>query len=464
MGGINLNGNAGVIINTSPRPRMLIRGFDDRDRDELLPRLRELVPTARLISSLREVRQAEWDILVTNKSLSETTSVGTTIARAEPHLCVIYVSRTDLSSEAVEERPEWDGTIYLASRHICQELKRLKIASESVAALTHEQLEPVLTARDSHIYFRSSSRTTESAPQIEPFIATADGRILAGKYRRSEKSEAWLLPGDIPDIVPWVRVALAEWHHLAPDRFPGRPDWSQAEEWLSPAEQSLKKSLEDLDRKREVVLSRLADRERKLRQLLRQAKEAADAYERALLTTQSDELKAAVIKALTEIGFKVADADAEAKPDDHLEDLHIEDPDAPGWIALGEVKGYTKGAKTEALTQFIRFQGRYVQRTGKLPNALWYIVNQFLARDPSTRQPVLNGKDEDVAAFAEAGGLVIDTVILFKLLAQVRKGVITDREARHHLRSSTGRLTLPDTPIVLPRQTRSVVPDATNTQ
>lgn len=36
------------------------------------------------------------------------------------------------------------------------------------------------------------------------------------------------------------------------------------------------------------------------------------------------------------------------------------------------------------------------------PDALWYIVNQFLSADPEDRHPVLRGKDQDVEAFAES--------------------------------------------------------------
>jgi hypothetical protein len=211
---------------------------------------------------------------------------------------------------------------------------------------------------------------------------------------------------------------------------------------MTRTERLLAAQLRELADERENVLRQLAEREATLRTDLREATSAADHYERALLTTQSAELVRAVHRTLEELGFGVIDADTTAEPDDHLEDLRITDPDAPGWVALAEVKGYTKGAKTEALTQFLRFNARYVEQNGTLPSASWYIVNQFLARDPSTRQPALHGKDGDVAAFAAASGLVIDTVALFKLLWQVQNHSITAERARKHLRTSTGRLAL----------------------
>jgi hypothetical protein len=66
-----------------------------------------------------------------------------------------------------------------------------------------------------------------------------------------------------------------------------------------------------------------------------------------------------------------------------------------------------------------------------------------LGRDPSTRQPVLNGKDEDVAAFAAGGGLVIDSVTLFNLLRLVQEGKMEAAKARELLRSATGKFDIP---------------------
>ncbi|MCP2247702.1 hypothetical protein LX86_006467 [Lentzea aerocolonigenes] len=270
-------------------------------------------------------------------------------------------------------------------------------------------------------------------------MLTGDGKILAGRYKRSVASEAWLLPAGTPDPEKWVRLALTHWRQMAPEIFPGVPLWSESETWSTTTEVSIRQEIAELDRKRTDYLAEIAAAEQSLRSRLRDAKACADEYERALLTSQSDELKFAVIRSLRELEFVVVDADQTAKDGDHLEDLHISVPDTPGWIALGEVKGYTKGAKTEALTQFLRFNARYMQENGRLPDSCWYIVNQFLGRDPSSRPLTLNGKDEDVNAFAGAGGLVLDTKELFTLLMQARDGSISLSKAREILRTTTGR-------------------------
>ncbi|WP_433318653.1 hypothetical protein [Micromonospora chersina] len=431
----------GVIINQSPRPRMLILGF--AGNEYLIEQLQALVPTSRVISSFSEVRQAEWDLLVTDQPTGNSVYQGSQTHGAALHLGIIYFP-ANRQYATIEQHKTWSKWIIATDGHVSQELLRLKGLPERIQQLTHEQLEPLVKKRRDHQYFSAAGHWAggKHNPELTPFIKSAAGQILAGKYRRTDKSEAWLLPFDVPDIIPWAKAALAEWHGLDPERFPGVPDWSHQDEWITATEQSLHSSLRAIGSEREAILQQLAVREAEVRARLGEAREAADAFERALLTGQGDTLVRAVGEALREFGFKVEDGDEVANERDYLEDLRVMDPDESNWVALVEVKGYTKGAKTEALTQFIRFHARHVQRTGKMPDSSWYVVNQFMNRDPSTRQPVLHGKDEDVAAFASAGGLIIDTVILFKLLKRYRMGEVTAEQVRRLLRTSTGRLVI----------------------
>ncbi|GEC10757.1 hypothetical protein SSP24_84120 [Streptomyces spinoverrucosus] len=421
---------------------MLVWGF--YDQEELVNELLQLCPTSRYIKGLRQVRQAEWDLLVTDQGCEQRQQpIGVT--RVEPHLFVIHYTRGDGYIFNAEHRPGWTKKIASRSGVVSQEIQRMRNLPERVAVLVHEKLEPVITQRTSHRVFELQRVKTPGAsnpPEIVPFIATADGEALAGRYARSDSSEAWLLPPDAPDLPAWVQAALAEWHGMAPERFPGVPDWSEQDAWLTNEELALAAEIAGVKKERAEQLDRLEKLEAALRIRMEVARDSANRYERALLTAQSDELKHVVIQALREIGFTVVDADGDAAPDDHLEDLHITDSDAPGWIALGEVKGYSRGAKTEGLTQFLRFNMRYTARSGRNPDACWYIVNQFIKRDPSTRQRVLHGKDEDLKAFGSANGLVIDTVQLFQMLRRVRDGALTAKAARELLRNASGRFAL----------------------
>ena len=243
-----------------------------------------------------------------------------------------------------------------------------------------------------------------------------------------------------------MRAALAEWARIAPDRFPGIPDWSDEWEWRTHLERQHAAALDALAAERQRFNDELDQRTSRIRAQLDDARSRADLYERALLTTDSDQLVHAVIEAFRELGFSVIDVDQQAAPGDKLEDLHITDSDQPGWLALAEVKGYTKGVSTTAFQQLARFSKRYLQRTGGQPDAEWYIANQFRTRDPAVRQPILHGKDEDVRTFAADGGLVVDTVVLFRVLDLVRSGQITSADARAQMRASSGVLTTPAAP------------------
>ncbi|MFE3572516.1 hypothetical protein ACFXON_24210, partial [Bacillus subtilis] len=103
------------------------------------------------------------------------------------------------------------------------------------------------------------------------------------------------------------------------------------------------------------------------------------------------------------------------------EDLRVIDGD---WIAICEIKGYGKGASTTDLLKIGRFETLFVQETGKLPDAKWYVVNQFRERPPSARQPMLKGQDGSVEEFASGNGLAIDSRELFQLDKAVAAGLL----------------------------------------
>jgi hypothetical protein len=181
----------------------------------------------------------------------------------------------------------------------------------------------------------------------------------------------------------------------------------------------------------------LADAEASLRQI----RESVDASERLLLTGTDTPLVDVVHKILESFGFEVTDVDqgrAEGEP--KKEDLRVSDD---GWLALCEVKGYSKGGKLSDLGQLNRFSALYAVETGQLPAAMWFVVNQFRGTDPSSRPQLLKGADEDAETFGQHGGLIIDTRDLFRLRKAVVSESISAEAVRAMLTGSTGRFVLP---------------------
>jgi hypothetical protein len=422
---------------------------DDTDLED---RIKLLVGDVRRIETLREINEAEWDLLITDQPWSSSVRHG--VEEVLRHgVCVLYRSPDADEHANLEYRGEWGNGFTVSWGHVGDELLLPAGLPEEVEQLLLANLYPRARARETHSYF-GPTRTTSwgssaagpsapppTPPVLEPWMTTRGGAVLAGRYPRSATSEAWLLPHDAGDLVPWLSAAIGEWHKLNAGRFPAAPNWTISTDWMTQEERQAHERLQAIRRERAEVLADLDGREHKARAALVAAQKQAEVGSRRLLTADSEELVAAVHDALSELGFTVEERDR-ARPDEKLEDLHIKDPDEPEWLALAEVKGFSKGAKTSGITQFLRFERRFMAETGREPSALWYVVNHQRTRDPVARGMAMAGADEDVAVFAEARGAVIDTVYLFRLLQAVRRGEASPAAARVALRTATGRLSI----------------------
>lgn len=209
-------------------------------------------------------------------------------------------------------------------------------------------------------------------------------------------------------------------------------------EWRTPSEDDLEDQLEKIRSDRKRALEKFDAAEAALQRQLEAAR-LKGRRDRVLLTGSGTDLAQRVQTCLESFGFRVTDADAKGTPGDLLEDLQIEDPVVDGWVALAEVTGLSKGAKVGDLGRFPRRIKRFSEKEGRIPDALWYIVNQHRGQNPSGRPPALHANQPELEDFAEGGGLVIDTSDLFRLWKAVGKGTLSAKAARETLRSSTGR-------------------------
>jgi hypothetical protein len=454
------------VFNTSPRPRMLIRGLGGKSNQAEIHEIGRLAGSCKWITSLREVAQSEWDVLVTDEPLLGFGSGSYPEPAVEPHLFVVY--RAPDYSQRIDDRSIWKKVIGHATGHIKQQLKRCPMTVPERVAPLMSALEDVARTRDGnkHEYFVHTYRgvpapdvmgsSSPSAPRLDPpsispFLMTDDDKILAGRYERTAGGpEVRLLPSDVPSLPAWVAAALGEWRRIDPSRFPGVPDWAEEPEWETPREREIRTELVAVGKEYEAKLGELRARADQLKADMTAARQEGDEYERALLTANGHELVPVVMRALDELGFQTVDHDALLR-ETHgerftaVQDIDVTDHAAPGWIALAEVKGYSSGAKLTALSQLGRFQRSHKDETGEWANRLWYIANHFKNRDPDAREWVLQSNDDLVRSFAEDDdGLVIDTVQLFHLLRAVRDGKLTTEDARRSLRESTGRYAVPD--------------------
>jgi hypothetical protein len=295
-----------------------------------------------------------------------------------------------------------------------------------------------------------------------PLLTTSDDKPLAAIYSHPDIAEVWWLPVDERDaetfdFAAWISAALDAWHRDDPERFPGPPDWARSKEWMTCEELQLQVAVEEAQAELERQQIELGEKITAAESALAEAQARHDGEERILLTGQGEELAGAVHTMLDRLGFEVEDVDKKRAAEDlerggtprpKLEDLRVSDPET-SWRGLADVKGYVGGGRTSDFQKINRFVGLYrAQNSGSLPDATWYVVNQFLNKPPHTRPLLMEGQAEDVEVFAESvNGVLIDTRDLFVLCQRVARSELTKEAARAMLMSAKFRFSLDAPPV-----------------
>ncbi|MYS12500.1 hypothetical protein [Streptomyces sp. SID4982] len=422
-----------------PHPRALIHGFSSES--PLGSFVEKVFPTHRYIEEddLLRIRMSEWDLVVTLGGLSGLDS----------HLYIIQFGGARVGITAREPTSlmvEASGYSYATQFEIPDE------PTSSIRAVVREALVPHVQEHAENLYWRfaqfTSSRwhqvSVEGRTDIQAFLRDGDGEILAGRLLYKSR-EIWWVPDVGTGHQKWLAVALEVWAERDGARFPVREEWRERYSWQTPEEVNARNSLQTTRTRLLSVISELRSQEQSLLAEIGKLSGQIDEKERKLLTAQGDELVDQVDLCLSELGFDVTNVDKEiSTPGDRREDLRVKNPDGD-WSAVAEVRGYTRGAQLNDLLRIGRFVTRYTKEIGEEPSASWYLVNQELKKDPDARQEPLAANGEEVATFAEGGGLVIDTRDLFRLLMAVRRGEIKKERARELLIVSVGRFMFPST-------------------
>jgi len=160
-----------------------------------------------------------------------------------------------------------------------------------------------------------------------------------------------------------------------------------------------------------------------------------------LVANDGDELARSVGSALEFLDFQVEYLDDVREEGDKREDLRIRLPDVDDWEVIAEVRSYKGGAKEESYHRLVsKFIPGYILEKQRRPDCIWWFANTFRGRDLRERQPIMVSKPDLIQAFADIGGLAVDTADLLHLVLQVDRGEITREKARDRLVEATGVL------------------------
>ncbi len=144
-----------------------------------------------------------------------------------------------------------------------------------------------------------------------------------------------------------------------------------------------------------------------------------------------DDLVAAVGDILKQLGFVVRHMDAEqeqGKP--KREDLRLTLTDPPEWEAIAEVKGYTRGTKTNDGRQIRQHRELYIKEQSSPPDLTLWIVNTHRGMDPSSRPTPDSNVGE---AAANIGAVHVLTTDLYRLWVLVATGKLEKAQAVQQL-------------------------------
>ena len=216
-----------------------------------------------------------------------------------------------------------------------------------------------------------------------------------------------------------IRAFLTDISEFDPQRVPEPPArLSDPTLWNTASEDAIARTISEIDREQ----ARLDSERRRLEQELATEARRADATVRRTIWEDGDELVDAVSEVLDEIGFTVEEMDeAKQAHEAKHEDLRLTFAARPGWQAIVEVKGYTKGIRTKDAQQVRMHKERCNRETRRDPDLTIWLVNPWRQMDPSDR----TSPDRNVHDTAEiVGAVCVLTTDLYRLWKSLKAGDI----------------------------------------
>ncbi|WP_157407742.1 hypothetical protein [Arthrobacter sp. ZBG10] len=421
-------------FNAQPKPRVLFEAVPKEKIDELV----RLVPSYKIINVNEDVHETEYDILVTFAY-----DAGT---RAK-HLHV-------LSFGAIMGTPSDKYLFDRKTETLANEVTISSGVQSPIAALLKKTVIPHIPEGPKNIWqvlFVEDREwqhvdTDDLRGQCSPLLHLGKEKFVYAYRNRRDGSKGGLqvaLPEITREPAEWLRLFLDLVAEIDPVSVPPEAEWKTSERWSPPEVGGFIRAIQTVKDERERAMFEFHAREQALNGDLNLAVQRAEAGPGRLLTADGDALTAAVLEALQDLGFSAQDMDDhhDEKTGAKLEDLRVDDPSEPDWHCLAEVKGYTKGAKVNDVSQITgRPVAAFTKETGDYPSTVWHIVNTWRGKPPSTR-PVAIPNDDDLRPVTDASGALIDTRDLFEAWRDVQDGKVGADAVRTSMRSSLTRWT-----------------------
>ncbi|WP_133162848.1 hypothetical protein [Arthrobacter glacialis] len=423
----------------APRPRVLVQGLTDEEIEIIRP----LAGSLRAVESFYDVHAEEHDVLIiTDANFTEGGRAFhrriVFAAKPEPFEAGPYLPTSSgysgRSRPNTKVRTQFKPSLGIEVTPFAREQGLESLVRRSCVPTTGATYTgfntPVWPERTSHALVRERL----SSPLTLAAFLERDNPDLG------PDSALWLPDSARSALKEWVAFAFARWRSTEPDVFPESAEWMSSNDWASLDEIDLRRQLTEFNGL-QARLHEQAENERlRLTDAIAIAEQEGQSW-RHLISETGDQLVAAVKNALELFEFTVIDSDdLPQHKGKKREDLRVSDGD---WIALVEVKGYRRAAKSNDLQQVSSASVAFAVDEGRAPDALWYVPNVYRDVDPAQREVALVGREDDLVAFGENHkGCLIDTRDLFALRQRVVLGQITSADARAELKTAVSRYSI----------------------
>ena len=406
----------------TPRPRVAAIGLQEDQIPSILPLCGDLRTAASLEGYLNDYSWTETDMIILGDGVPVADHVHGHVLTINPP-GFTWTGYSNLASPlcthpTTERELQVTATCPERYRHLAEELaSQLRRAESPPSRFDFPEFPQI-----------GESTLIETTSQLP----VASRWLLKNPTApRRPGAVALALPSHV-SLSAWFRAFLDDIHELDPARVPQAPPrLGHPSDWYTPEERHLADQIEEITAQVEGLQ---AEQEQVKGELVAES-EKADAGIRRAIWADGDDLVAAVGDILTELGLDVRHMDAEQKEGKpKREDLRLTLAVRSGWEAIAEVKGYSRGTRTNDVRQIREHRDHYIEEEGRSPDLTLWIANPHRGIDPSSRTAPGNNVGESAAIIEAVHVLTTD---LYKLWTLVATGRLEKAQAVQQLIDAT---------------------------